>query len=170
MIKLCSISLAAIVLACTLTIAGEKVHQTLPGKSLRTGGNANAVEKGVAETKEVKDAESGVVARVKGDMNQWGYVTAWFGVPTPAGKSTVRLRVYVDAEKTAKYMLYINTSSGQATIGELKLPADAKPDTFVNVDVPIDAKAEWSGFTLKKADASKLPSPWIDTLSVILAE
>lgn len=161
---------ALIVLAATAFAFSEKLHQSLPAKSFRTGDGKDAVEKGVAETREVKDAESKVVTRVKGDMNQWGYVTAWFGVPTPAGKSTVRLRIYVSEEPTAKYMTYINTAKGQVTLGELKVPGDAKPETFIDVDVPVDASTEWSGFTLKKADTSKLPSPWLDTLRVILPE
>ncbi len=166
----CFASAVVILLIAALTAHAETVHQSLPANRLSTGDGANAVTKEKAETKEVDGAESTVVTRVKGTMNQWGFVTAWFGIPAPAGESIVRLRIYVSEEETAKYMTYINTKEGQKTLGVLSLPADAKPGDFVTVDVPVKAKEEWSGFTIKKADTSDKPSPWIDTLSIVLPD
>ncbi len=163
--------LAALTLALAATaVHAETVHQTVPGKSFLLGDGSNAVAKGKAESKDVSGAKSGAVTRVKGEVNQWGFVTAWFGIPTPAGNSIVRLRVYVDKEKPAKFMVYVNTGEGQINLGELKIPADATPETFVDVDVPVKMDREWSGFTIKKAEKSDLPGPWIDQVSVILAE
>ena len=157
-------------LAFAAAADAETVHQTLDGDKIHTGDGGNAVEKGKMESKKVDGAEGGTVARVKGDMEQWGYVTAWFGVPTPAGGSVIRFRVWVDGEKPAKYMLYVRGKDAQSQVGELKIPADATKDTFVTVDVPVTSAAEWSGLTIKKAEKSSLPSPWIDTVSVVLPE
>lgn len=148
----------------------ETIHQTINGDKIYASDGGSAVEKGKMEVKKVDGATSGEVARVKGDMNQWGYVTCWFGIPTPEGKSIARFRIYVDGQKTAKYMLYTAGKNGTNQVGELKVPADAKENTFVTVDVPIDAKQEWSGLTIKKAEKSDLPSPWIDTVSVVLPD
>jgi len=147
----------------------ETVHQKVQGTKLFTGAGGNAVAKGQMETKKVEGAESGEVARVKGSMNQWGYVTAWFGIPTPAGECTIRFRLYNEAgEKNAKYMLYIAGQAGNSGFGELKIPQDAKENEFVTVDVSISVSTDWNGLTIKKADKTDLPSPWIDTISVIL--
>jgi hypothetical protein len=164
------VTLALAMAAGAAPTTNETVHQKLSGDQLHTGDGAKAIAKGVMEAKKVNGAESdgGQVARFKGDMPQWGFVTAWFGVPAPAGKSVVRLRVYVDDQKTARCMLYTRDKSGQSGIGVLKVPADAKPNTFVSVDVPVTAAGEWSGLTIKKADKSDLPGPWIDTVSIVL--
>lgn len=149
----------------------ESVHQSMPGTKLYTGDGGNAVAKGQMETKKVEGAENGEVARVKGKMTQWGFVTCWFGIPAPEGKVIVRVRVYNEAGvKTAKYMLYTNGKAGQSGVGELKLPADAKENTFVNVDVPVNSKDEWSGLVIKKAEKNDLPSPWIDSVSVVIPD
>jgi hypothetical protein len=103
-------------------------------------------------------------------MGQWGFVTCWFGLPAPEGKAVVRLRLYVDDQKTAHYSLYTVNKKGQSGIGALKIPADAKAGSFVTVDVPVDAKAEWSGLAIKKTEKSNLPGPWIDTVSVVLPD
>jgi len=160
---------AAALLAFTSFVAAETVHQSMPGTKLFTGDGGNAVAKGQAETRKIEGAESGEVARVKGDMVQWGFVNCWFGLPAPEGKAIVRVRVYNEAgTKTAKYLLYTRTKADQSMIGEMKLPADAKENTFVNIDVPLTAKEEWSGLVIKKAEKSDLPSLWIDTVSVVL--
>jgi hypothetical protein len=164
-----SIAAAAVLIVSGLAMA-ESVHQSVPANKLYTGDGGNAVSKGQMETKQVEGADGGQVARIKGDMKQWGFVNCWFGLPAPEGKSVARLRIYVDSQKTAKFMLYIRTKDEQTSIGELKIPADAKEGTFVNVDVPVDSKTEWSGLVIKKADTSDLPSPWIDTASIVLAD
>ena len=167
----------AMVVLALLALSGlslaETVHQTMPGAKLYTGDGGNAVAKGQMETKKVEGAEAagGEVARVKGNMQQWGFVTAWFGLPAPEGKSIVRLRVYNEAgQKAAKYMLYTRNKEGQNGIGDLKLPADAKENSFVTIDVPVTAKAEWNGLVIKKAEKNDLPSLWIDTVSVVIPE
>jgi hypothetical protein len=151
----------------------ETVHQSLPADKLYTGDGGNAVEKGQVEAKKVVGAESagGQIARVKGSMGQWGFVVGWFGVPTPAGKSIVRVRLYNEpGGKVAKYFLYTRNDKGSNGIGELKIPANTPEDTFVNVDVPVNASAEWSGLVIKKAEKNDLPSPWIDTISIVLPD
>lgn len=163
------LALFAIVSLCDTAVA-ETVHQTVPSAKIYTGSGDNAIDKGVMEVKKVDGATNDQVARIKGNMNQWGYVNCWFGVPAPAGKSIVRIRVFNDGQKTAKYLLYIRTSGGQHMIGPLAIPADAKENTFVDVDVPVNASDEWSGLVIKKADKSDLPSPWIDTVSVVLPD
>jgi hypothetical protein len=60
--------------------------------------------------------------------------------------------------------------SDQVWLSELKIPADVKTNSFVTVDVPANATAEWGGLTIKKTEASDAPSPWIDTVSTILPE
>src|SRR5512138_3173238 len=90
---------AAMILALGIvsTARAESIHQSVPGSKLHTGDGGNAVAKGQMETKKVDGAQSGDVARVKGTMNQWGYVTCWFGLPAPQGKTIVRIRLYNEA-------------------------------------------------------------------------
>src|SRR5688572_25952405 len=111
----------------------ERVHQTVNGDQIHTGDGSNAVAKGQMEAKKVEGAANGQVAQVKGNTAQWGYVTCWFGLPAPEGKSIARFRLYFDGQKTAKYLLYIRGKDGQTQVGELKLPADATANSFVTV-------------------------------------
>lgn len=155
------------------TAQAEMVHQTVPGAKLHTGDGGNAVAKGQMETKKVAGAEgeAGEVARIKATMNQWGYVTAWFGLPAPQGKSVIRIRFYNEAgQKAAKYMLYIAGQAGKTGFGELKVPADAKENEFVTIDITVNASQEWNGLTIKKVDKTDLPSPWIDTISIVMPD
>lgn len=142
--------------------AGEEVHQ-------KAQGEAPTKEKAKMEIKEVKGAEEGKIARVKGDMNQWGFVSYWLGIPTPDGKSTIRFRIYNDGQPTSTYAVYINVD-GQKFIKKIEIPADAKANSFVNIDIPVEADAEWSGIFLKKFEKSDKPSPWIDSISVLVPE
>lgn len=153
-------TLAAAVLLASVAGA-EQVHQ-------KAAGEKAAGDKKLIEIKEIKGAESGKLARVKGEMNQWGYVSYWMGIPAPAGKSVIRLRIYVDKEPTAAFGVYTHSAEGQELVRKLELPADAKPDTFITVDIPVDAKTEWGGVTLKKFEKSDKPGPWIDQVSVVL--
>ncbi len=171
LMKMTLVAVAALALSFAGVAMAETVHQTVYGSKLHTGDGGNAVAKGQMEAKKVDGAASGDVARVKASMNQWGYVTAWFGLPVPQGKSIVRIRLYNEAgQKCAKYMLYIAGQSGNTGFGELKIPADTKENTFVSIDVPISVNKEWNGLTIKKVDKSDLPSPWIDTVSIVLPE
>ncbi len=163
------LTLAILVAFCSVSLA-ETVHQTSSGDNLYTGDGGNAVEKGKMEAKKVDGCEAEKIARITGKMSQWGFVTSWFGLPTPAGKAIIRIRMYVDDQPVAKYGLYIANKSGQKHIGLLKIPADAKPNTFVSIDVPANATEEWSGLTIKKMDKSENPSPWLDTISVVLPD
>jgi hypothetical protein len=106
-------------LSCMI-VSAEKVHQKLPGTSF-TG------KKDLVETKEIKGAAGGKVARMTGKMVQWGYVAYWFGIPAPEGKSIVRFKIYVDKDPIAVYAVYIKTESEQKFIKKLELPKDAKP-------------------------------------------
>jgi hypothetical protein len=157
------------VLAVTLfggIALAETVFQTVKAGDLFTADGGNAVDKKQVEVQKVDGADGGQVARIKGDMVQWGFVNAWFGQPAPQGKSTVRVRLYVDGQKTAKYALYIHGKND--SVAELKIPDDAKEKTFVSVDVPVDSDQAWSGLSIKKIETSDLPSPWIDTISIVL--
>jgi hypothetical protein len=163
--------MAAAMTLCLATVAlAETVHQKADAdKAYASGGGAgSAVEKKLMEVKPEEKAESGKIARVAGSVQQWGFVSYWFGIPTPAGKATLRFHIYVDDGKVADFGVYKVTKSGQDFLAKLKIPADAKPKTFVDVDVPVDSKDEWSGITLKKMEKSDDPSPWIDTISVVL--
>lgn len=149
-------------IAC-MVINAETVHQKLPGTSF-TG------QKKYVETKEVKGSTHGKVARVIGKMNQWGYVAYWFGIPAPEGESIVRFKIYVDKDPVAVYGVYVKTDGDQKFIKRLKLPKDAKPGTFVTIDIPVKSDVEWSGMILKKFEKSDKPSPWIDTVSIVIPE
>jgi hypothetical protein len=150
----------------TATTQAQTVHQTLNGDAARTGENASAVEKKVVETKTTPD---GTVARVAGTVTQWGYVNYWFGLPAPAGKATLRLNIYVeDPDQLNSYAAYIKREGQDPLVLRFKLPADAKKDTFVNVDIPVDVPQEWNCVTLKKIVANETPGYWIKTISVIL--
>ncbi|HPO90802.1 MAG TPA: hypothetical protein P5105_03590 [Victivallales bacterium] len=142
--------------------AGNQVHQKVQAENPTN-------EKNKMEIKEVKGAEEGKVARVKGSMNQWGFVSYWLGIPTPDGKSTIRLRVFHDGNSPAIFAVYINLE-GQKFIKKIEIPEDAENNTFVNIDIPVETDAEWSGIFLKKFEKSDKPSPWIDSITVLLPE
>lgn len=160
--------IVATLLALATAAYAESVHQTANGDKAYTGEGAMAVEKKVVEVKDEPKAESGKLARVKGSCPQWGYVTYWFGIPAPAGKSVIRLRVYVDGQDAAKFSAYLASPEGQVPAGAIQLPEGAKTDSFVNIDIPVDAKKEWGGLAIKKAEQSDKPGPWIDNVSVLL--
>jgi len=157
--------LTAFAMSCVGAFAG--VHQTTEGENAYSAAGGSALDAKLIETKDVAGA---TVARVPGSMNQWGFVNYWIGIPAPAGKSTIRLRIYNEAGVTAKYILYISVGGSQKMLKPIALPADAAVDSFVVVDVDVQAEAEWSGIILKKADASTNPSPWIDSISVVLPD
>ena len=159
------VKLIVIALALSLAIfanAEEEVHQKIQGET-------PTKEKKHMEVKEVKGAEDGKVGRVKGSMNQWGFVSYWMGIPTPDGKSKIRIRVYNDGTPTASYAVYISVD-GQKFIKKIEIPADAKKNAFINIDIPVEADAEWSGIFLKKFEKNDKPSPWIDSISVLVPE
>ncbi|MDR0534499.1 MAG: hypothetical protein LBH01_11150 [Verrucomicrobiales bacterium] len=157
---------AASLLFLINTSQAETLHQSLNGSDARTGDNGKAVEKKVMETKTTPDGEA---ARMVGSVNQWGFVNYWFGLPTPAGKAVVRLKLYVDdPDLTNGYALYIKREGQDPLVSRFKLPADAKKDSSVIVDVPVDVPAEWNCVTLKKILANDKPSYWIESISVVL--
>lgn len=144
-----------------MVVNAEKIHQKLPGTSF-TG------KKELVESKQVKEATNGKVARMSGKMVQWGYVAYWFGIPAPEGKSIVRFKIYVDKTPVAAYGVYIKTENGQKFIKKLEIPEDAKPESFITIDVPVESDVEWSGLILKKFEKSDKPGPWLDTVSIVL--
>jgi hypothetical protein len=160
----------AILLIPNMPVYSETVHQTVEGVNANTGDGGVALAKNVTEAMTTPaDAGSTKVARVKSSMVQWGYITFWFGVPVPAGNVVARFKVYVDGSDTADYALYTNAPNAHDTIvGHLLIPADAKKNTFVDVNVPISSTAEWSGLILKKAEVADKPSPWISSVSIVL--
>jgi len=162
--------LAALLALMASFAVAETVHQTVQADKLQTGDGKNALTAGTTESKTIEGAGGGVVARLKGSVPQWGFVNCWFGLPAPQGKSIIRFHIYVDSDKVAKTLLYIRGQGSADMVGELKLPADAKEKSFVDVDVPVDAKEEWSGLVIKKAEASNAPGFWIGSVSVVLAE
>lgn len=160
------LSASAFLLACSLAWA-ETVHQQLDGSAAHKGDGSKAVASGVMETKTT--ASTTEVARVTANMNQWGYVTYWMGLPTPPGASVVRITVFNTGEPTATYGVYI-VGGSKDPVGKLTIPADAPKDAPVNIDVPVSLPKEWSGITIKKFSADSLPSPWIKSVSVVLPD
>jgi hypothetical protein len=144
----------------------ETVHQTVNGDSAYTPQGESAVAKKLVEVKDASDGSK--MAHVVGSLTQWGFVNYWFGLPAPAGNAVVRFKVFVDGNATATYNIYTNLKSGQTFVAALAIPADAKKGDFVTVDVPVNSPEDWSGLTLKKADSSDKPSPWIDSISIVL--
>src|SRR5690606_35940944 len=108
------------------------------------------------------------VARVNDSMSQWGFVTYWMGVPTPSGKSTIRLKIWHTDDPTAGYALYVSTKDGQQSLGKITVSEDTETDSFVELDFPVNLEREWSGIVLKKADTQTLPSFWIHSVQVLL--
>lgn len=162
-------SLSALLCGLLLPAFGvfaETVHQRADGDAALKGDGKSAKE--VLETKTDADASSGKISRVKGTLGQWDYVAYWFGVKVPAGESVLRFHIYNDGSDTASYMIYVKDANGQNMLGKLEIPADAKKDAFINVDLPVKASEDWSGVVVKKADKTDKPSPWIDTVSAVL--
>ena len=154
---------SAFLLAGSLSWA-DTVHQRVSGSSAHKGDGSKAVVSGVMETKIAAKAE---VARVTAAMNQWGYVNYWMGLKTPPGAAIIRVCVYNTGEPAADYAIYIAGAS-KDPIGKLVIPRDAPLNSLVDVDVSVDLPQEWSGIILKKFSADTLPSPWIESVSVIL--
>ncbi len=150
----------------TLNSQAESVYQKAPGEAALKGDGKSA--KDVLETNPNTQADSGKVVRLKGSLGQWDYVAYWFGLKVPAGDSVLRFRVYNDGNPAASYAIYMRDANGQNMVGKLDIPADAKKDSFVDIDLPVTATEEWSGVIVKKAEKSDKPSPWIDTVSAVL--
>ncbi len=155
---------SSLFLASCLFASAATVHQTATGSSAYKGDGSSALESGLMESKVVENAK---VARIKGDMSQWGYVTYWMGRRTPAGTATVRIRIYNTAEPVAGYALYLSGGPNDA-YGQLTVPAGTAPDTFVDVDIPVALAKEWSGIVIKKTTKDALPGPWIESVTVLL--
>ncbi len=163
--KMRNLAIFAAVMSFALIGYGETVHQTQKGEGACLDGGKSAIEGKVVEIKSV--GESGKVARTLGSLAQWGYVSYWFGIPAPAGKAILRFKIYVEGE-TSAHSIYIYGENGQVDLAPLKIPADAKQNTFVTVDIPVDYAKEWSGIAVKKTEKSDKPSPWINSISVVL--
>ncbi|HBC88492.1 MAG TPA: hypothetical protein DCZ94_16205 [Lentisphaeria bacterium] len=165
--KMRSLAIIAAVFSFTMAAYSESVHQTLPGEAALLNAGKSAVEGKVVEVKTVAGAKNEKLARITGTLSQWGFVSYWFGIPTPAGKSVIRFRIYVEGE-TAAFTVYLHTSSEQVALDPIKIPSAAKQNTFVTVDIPVDSKNEWSGIAVKKTEKSDKPGPWIESVSVVL--
>jgi len=146
----------------------ETCHQKAEGAEAYSPDGGKAAEKGLLEVKETPGSSSGKVARTKENLPQWGFVSYWFGIPAPAGKATLRFRVYVDGQKASEFGIYAIAGGKQIQVGKLAIPADAKQGSFIDVDVPFEMSEEWSGVAFKKLEDAKASSPWIDSISVIL--
>ncbi len=153
-----------LLLASALLVQAETVHQTALGSAAYKGDGGNAVKGGLMETKTVKDVP---VARVTPSMKQWGFVTYWMGLRTPAGDSTIRIRVLNTEETTADYAVYLSGGPNEP-FGRLTIPAGTPADEFVDIDIPVSSDKEWSGIVLKKTTTESLPGPWIESVSVLL--
>lgn len=166
-------SLSTCLIALLLLLAGglhaESVHQSLPGAGLFTGSGKNAVEAGEMETRTATvDGAQATLARTTPALAQWGFVTAWFGLPAPAGASIVRLRLVADPQPATVMNAYISIDGKQVMIGTVAIPAATKPGEAVTIDLPVNAAATWNGFVLKKAEAGAKPGPWIASVAVVL--
>ena len=157
-------------LLANVSAYSEAIHQTMEGEDayVSGGGSGSALAKGLIEVKDVPQADGGKVGRVVGSAGQWAFISFWFGQPAPAGKVIVRFKIYVDGTDTAAFGVYTDLKAGQNLVTKLQIPADAKKDSFVNVDIPVDSPEEWSGLSLKKFEKSDKPGPWIDSVSVVL--
>ena len=157
------------ILALSLTVMGdlraETVHQSLAGAAAKTGSGEDAAAKNAVETKTLPTGEK--VTRVAASNPQWGYVNYWFGLPSPAGPVILRVKAYVDGDETAPYAFYIKRDGAEPLVQKLEIPATAKKDSFVTIDIPVDLNTEWNGIALKKIAASDKPGPWIESISVV---
>lgn len=154
------LGLAAVAMMMGTSVLAENVHQVTEGETLYQNKN-------LLEIKEMEKASAGKIARVKGDLSQWGFVTYWFGNPAPAGDSTVRVRVYVDKDPTSMFALYTVSKGQQKWLKKLELPKDAKKGSFVDIDIPVKADKEWSGLAFKKFEDCDDPGVWVDKVSII---
>ncbi|MBN8709322.1 MAG: hypothetical protein BGO12_05165 [Verrucomicrobia bacterium 61-8] len=159
------IAIAAIGALTLGNVRADTVHQSLGGEAARTSGGQDAVAAKLVETKDLPSGEK--LTRLPGSTQQWGYVNYWFGLPSPAGAVTLRVKVYVDDTATGSYAFYIKRPAGDPLVKKLEIPADAPKNDFVTVDIPVEMTDEWNGLALKKIAASDKPSPWINTISVI---
>lgn len=148
------------------TARSETIHQTAQGEVARTSGGADAAAQKLIEIRDLPSGEK--VARLAGSTPQWGFVNYWFGLPSPAGESTLRVKVWVGEEETGSYAFYIKKEGGDPIVKKLEIPADAPKASFVTIEIPVDMPQEWNGLALKKIAASDKPGPWIDSISVVL--
>ena len=156
----------ALSLATAPLLSAETVHQSIEAEDGQGGtGNGASRDNGSLEIQEVDGA---TLARVVPTFNQWAYVSYWIGIPTPAGKATVRLHVYNTEDITAKFVVYIKVEEGQKMIGEIAVPPDAPKNAFVDINLPVELTEDWSGIILKKASKESDPGPWIDNIKVIV--
>lgn len=154
------LALTAVAMVMGTSILAENVLQKTEGETVYKN-------QSMLEVKEMPKASGGKIARIKGDMGQWGFVTYWFGSPAPAGKSTVRVRVYVDKDPTSTFALYTASKDGQKWLKKLELPKDTKKGDFVDIDIPVERDDAWSGLVVKKFVDCEDPSVWIDKVSII---
>lgn len=148
--------------AVSFSVAG--VHQRADGSAAYSNGK-NALSSGKVEVKAFGGLEC---ARVTSKMTQWGFVTYWMGIPTPTGSSVIRFKLYNAEGSTAKYLVYVRYGEGADMVGKLAIPAGTAVGKYVTVDIPVESAGDWSGIVVKKADTSENPSPWIQSVSVVL--
>jgi hypothetical protein len=160
------IALLAFALVPTVNVYSETVHQTVRGEAASAPDGGSALDKKLIEIKSIPNA--GNVAHIVGTMSQWGFVNFWFGIPAPAGKVVIRFHIYVDDTPTSDYGVYVRLKSDAVFLAKLVVPADAPKNAFVDVDVPATETEDWSGLSLKKIQNSSKPSPWIDSVSIVL--
>lgn len=156
----------ALCLVASGTARSESIHQTAQGEVARTSGGADAAAQKLIEIKDLPSGEK--VARLAGSTPQWGFVNYWFGLPTPAGQTTLRVKVWVGDEETGSYAFYIKKEGSEPIVKKFEIPADAPKGSFVTIEIPVDMPQEWNGLALKKIAASDKPGPWIDSISVVL--
>ncbi|WP_269542619.1 hypothetical protein [Cerasicoccus fimbriatus] len=159
-----NVVLTVISLLASLSIATANVHQSASGSQAYSGSN-NAV---TAEKMETESFDGNTCARVTASMPRWGYVTYWMGIPTPAGTSIIKFRLYNSGEETTTYSVYLDSNGKHEPLGELTIPADTPANSFVDVELSVYSDTKWSGITLKRTGESNGPSPWIQKVSVIL--
>jgi hypothetical protein len=152
-------------LLANVSAYSETPPQTVGGETAIGPNGGTALE---AKVIEVKSLPGNVkVARVVGSEHLWGFVNYWFKNSAPAGQSIVRVRVYVDNTAAAHYGIYVH-ALGDVLQGKLFIPASTKKNTFIDVDVPVESPKEWNGVSLKKMETSNKPSPWIDSVSLVM--
>jgi len=159
------ITTAALGLLALGSVYSESVHQTLAGDAAKTSGGQDAIAAKLVETKTLPSGEK--IARLVGTTPQWGFVNYWFGLPSPNGAVTIRTKVYVDETEPGSFAFYIKSGGGEPQVKKLEIPAGAAKNSFVTIDIPVEATEEWNGLALKKIAASDKPGPWIESISIV---
>lgn len=164
------LAMTAMILMAVTVLKAEKIHQKINGDAAVLQNQSSAVASGAMEVKEVKDGDRTVkVARPSGKVEQWGFVSYWMGLATPAGKAILRIRIFVDDDDPAHFSVYkISATGAHEGVKPIRIPDDAKTGSFISLDISLESAENWSGLALKKTEMTANPGPWIESITVVL--